>query len=87
VTAAVVGVIANLAVFFALNTLFRVNGEAAFGVLRIHTVDLASLDVFALILAVASYVALTRLRWSLLLTLALSATAGLAWFLVTNPAG
>jgi chromate transporter len=84
VTAAVVGVIANLAVFFALNTLFRVNGEATFGFLRIHTVDIASLDLFAVSLAIASYLALVRLRWPLLVTLALSATGGLAWFLVTS---
>jgi chromate transporter len=85
VSAAVVGVIANLAVFFALNTLFRVNGEATIGILRIHTVDVVSLDAFALVLAVASYVCLTRLRWPLLLTLALSAAAGLAYFLVVHP--
>ncbi|MEO6350192.1 MAG: chromate efflux transporter [Candidatus Limnocylindrales bacterium] len=85
VTAAVVGVIANLALFFALHTLFRVNGESTFGILRIHTVDIATLDVFALALAVASYICLARLRWPLLVTLAASAAAGCAWYVVTGP--
>ena len=80
------GVIANLAVWFSLQTLFAVTGELRFGPLRLHTVELATLDVFGLFLAIAAYVALARLRWPLLLTLAVSATAGLVYFLVTNRA-
>jgi len=82
VTAAVVGVIANLAAWFALQTLFTSTGEVRFGPLRLHTVDLASLDVFALGLAIASYVALARFRVPLLLTIAGSAAVGLVWYLV-----
>ena len=82
VTAAVAGVIANLAAWFALQTLFGVNGEYRLGPLRLHTVELASVDLFAVVLAVLAFVALVRLRWSLLLTLAISAAFGSAWFLL-----
>jgi chromate transporter len=85
VTAAVVGVIANLAVWFALQTLFTTTGELRIGPLRLHTVELASLDVFALALAVASYFALTRLRWPLLLTIPVSAAAGFLYFVIVGP--
>ena len=82
ITAAVVGVIANLAAWFSLQTLFTVTGEVRIGPIRLHTVELASLDVFALILAILSYVALTRFRWGLLLTLAVSAVIGLVYYLL-----
>jgi chromate transporter len=80
VTAAVVGVIANLAAWFALQTLFATTGELRFGPLRLHTVDLGTIDLFAVGLAVASYLALARLRWPLLLTIGLSGLVGLVYF-------
>ena len=82
ITAAVVGVIANLAAWFSLQTLFTTTGELRMGPLRLHTVELASLDVFALALAIAAYFAMARLKWGLLLTLAVSASAGFAWYLL-----
>jgi len=82
ITAAVVGVIANLAAWFSLQTLFTTTGEARFGPLRLHTVELGSLDVFALALAIFSYFAMSRLKWGLLLTLAISAAAGFVYFLL-----
>ena len=82
ITAAVTGVIANLALWFALQTLFGVTGELRYGPLRLHTVDLATLDVFGLGLAMAAYIALTRLKWGLLTSIALSALAGLVYYLV-----
>jgi chromate transporter len=84
ISAAVTGVIANLALWFALQTLFAVTGELRNGPLRLHTVELASVDLFALGLAVVSYVGLTRLKWPLLLTLAGSAVAGLVYFLLVG---
>ncbi|MEX2547945.1 MAG: chromate transporter, partial [Chloroflexota bacterium] len=85
ISAAVTGVIANLALWFSLQTLFAVTGEQHFGPLRLHTVDLATIDLFALGLASASYIALARLKWPLLRTLAVSAGVGLVYFLVTGP--
>jgi chromate transporter len=84
VSAAVAGVIANLAAWFALQTLFSVTGEVRYGPVRLHTVELGSMDLFAAGLAIASYVALTRLRLGLLPTLALSAGAGFVYYLVTR---
>lgn len=81
ISAAVTGVIANLALWFALQTLFAVTGELRAGPLRLHTVELGSLDVFGMGLAVASYLALTRLRWPLLVTLGASAAIGLVYYL------
>jgi chromate transporter len=84
VSAAVAGVIANLAAWFALQTLFGVTGEVRYGPVRLHTVELGSIDLFAVGLAIASYLALTRLRLGLLPTLALSAGAGFVYYLVTR---
>jgi chromate transporter len=85
ISAAVTGVIANLALWFALQTLFAVTGELRYGPLRLHTVELASVDLFALGLAVVSYIGLARFRWPLLATLAFSAAAGFAYFLLVGP--
>jgi chromate transporter len=82
ITAAVCGVIANLGVWFALQTVFRVTGELHVGPLRLHTVELASLDLFALGLVGAALVAMEHLKWSLFLTLAASAVVGAAWYLL-----
>jgi len=85
ISAAVVGVIANLALWFSLQTLFAITGELRNGPLRLHTVELGSIDLFALGLAVASYIALALLKWPLLATLAASAAAGLVYFLLFSP--
>ncbi len=84
VTAAVVGVIANLGVWFAMQTLFATSGELRIGPLRLHTVELASIDLVALGLTAFALVALLRLKWSLFLTLGVSAALGAAWFLVAG---
>ncbi|HYI21888.1 MAG TPA: chromate efflux transporter [Candidatus Limnocylindrales bacterium] len=84
VTAAVVGVIANLGVWFAMQTLFATSGELRIGPLRLHTVELASIDLVALGLTAFALVALLRLKWSLFLTLGVSAALGAAWFLVVG---
>ena len=70
VTAAVVGVIANLAVFFAGRVLFP------------EGVTLAGLDVFALVLAVASFVVLQRFRVPIYAMVPIGAVLGMLWTLV-----
>jgi chromate transporter len=84
ITAAVVGVIANLALWFALQTLFAVTGEMRFGPLRIPTVDASTLDPVALLLVITGWFALVRLRWPLLLTLAVSAGLGFVAYVLTT---
>jgi chromate transporter len=77
VTAAVVGVILNLAVVFAVHTLFeRVDSIGAMGG-AIPWPVLSSIDPFALTIAVASFVALWRLRLNILWVVGASAAAGL----------
>jgi chromate transporter len=84
ITAAVVGVILNLAVWFGLQTLFTITGELRIGPLRLHTAELASLDVVGLALALFAFVALVRLRWPLLLTLGLTAALGFAYVVLVG---
>lgn len=76
ITAAVVGVIANLAVWFALHFWFRSFATVEVGPLRLELPIAASIDGAALLLAVAAMVALLHLRLGLLPVLAGSAVAG-----------
>jgi chromate transporter len=86
ITAAVVGVIFNLGLWFGLQTVFAETGELRLGPLRLHTFELASIDPVALGLVGLGLVLLLRLRWPLLLTLGLSAALGFAWFLLAGGA-
>jgi len=78
VTAAVVGVIANLALWFALHTLFTRHVRVLDWGLRLDAPVPASLDPAALLLAVAAGVALLRFRAGVVPVLAGCALAGLA---------
>jgi chromate transporter len=74
ITAAVLGVIAKLALFFATHALFTAQIE--WGAVTLP--DLATARLWMLGLALAAGVALIRFRLNLLLVLALCALAGLA---------
>jgi chromate transporter len=76
ITAAVVGVIANLALWFALHFWFKAFAKVEVGPLRLELPVLASIDWAALLLAAAAMVALLHLRIGLLQVLAGSAVAG-----------
>jgi chromate transporter len=78
ITAAVVGVILNLAVWFAIHAMFRVTLPLrGFGV-NFDAPVLASLDVWSLVLAMAAAVAIFRFKLGMLPTLALACAAGTA---------
>jgi chromate transporter len=79
ITAAVVGVIFNLAVWFAVHTLFRDVTTLAAGPLHIELPAPATIILPSALLAAAAAFALFRLKASVLLTLFLSALAGMAW--------
>ncbi|WP_028080334.1 chromate efflux transporter [Solimonas soli] len=82
ITAAVVGVILNLSIWFALHVLFaRVDNRTAHG-LRLPVPELASLDLSALVLGAGAMLALLRFRVNVPLTLALCAALGIALHLV-----
>jgi chromate transporter len=78
ITAAVVGVILNLAVWFALHVLFRNVGELNLGWLRPAWPDLASLDWKAALLSAFAMLAMFRWHFGMLPTLAVCGAAGLA---------
>ncbi len=84
ITAAVVGVIANLAAWFAIHTLFRDVREFTLAPVRIPAPDLASLDPAALAIAAIAGVLLFRVKLSLLKTLATCAALGIAWRLLAG---
>jgi chromate transporter len=82
ITAAIVGVIANLAVWFGLHVLFADVSTLSIGPLRLLAPTLASLDMLALGLAVLAAFALLRFHinviWTLLGCAVLGVVASLA---------
>ena len=82
VTAAVVGVILNLAVWFSIHTIFARVGETHALGARLLVPDWATLDLVALLLAVAAAVALFRFKVGMIPTLLGSAAVGATWALV-----
>ena len=78
IMAAVVGVIANLAIYFAIHTLFRDVSTVTWGPVKLQLPELGSLK--SLSLAVAAFAALLafRARWSVLRILGACALVGFA---------
>jgi chromate transporter len=83
ITAAVVGVVLNLAVWFALHVLFGDVEARAVGPLRLWVPDLASLSPASLAIAAAALLAMLRAGAGMIPTLAASAAAGALWRLAT----
>src|SRR3954471_20502896 len=77
VTAAVVGVILNLTVWFALHVLFALVAEIHYGPLRAYVPDLATLDWKAGILALIAAALMLRLHRGLIETVAVMAGLGI----------
>jgi chromate transporter len=76
VTAAVVGVIANLALWFALHVLFRNVSEVSFGVATFAWPDWRSADLAAIGLSIAAALALLHWRVNLVKVLLASGAIG-----------
>ena len=81
ITAAVVGVILNLAIWFAVHTIFRQTRPFGGYGLSFDMPVLASVDPWALALALAAIVAMFRFRVGMLPTLAGCSAAGVALYL------
>jgi chromate transporter len=64
ITAAVVGVVLNLAVHFTRHTLFP---------------DTGGFEWYALVAAVVAFIGMTRFKWGMIPVIAGSALAGLVW--------
>ncbi len=75
ITAAVVGVIANLSLWFALHVLFASLPEVALGPLHLALPDPATLRLIPAAIALAAAYLLLKRHWPLLWVLALSAAA------------
>ena len=78
ITAAVVGVVLNLAVWFALHTLFRETTMVKLGSVRFDAPVLASIDQYAALLAAGAGVAVFFLRANVIVTLLATSAAGIA---------
>jgi chromate transporter len=78
ITAAVVGVILNLSVWFALHVVFADVSRAQAGPLVLWTPDLASFDWRVAVLAAVSALLLLHRHWGVAKVLAISALGGLA---------
>jgi chromate transporter len=76
ITAAVVGVIANLAVTFAVRTLFEQVREVEVVGGTIPVPSWSSVNIFAVVVATVSFVGLWRLKWKIIPVVAVSALAG-----------
>jgi chromate transporter len=77
ITAAVVGVIANLGVYFAVHTLFSDTVAVDGGPLSLELPVLTTLRPVPLVIALVAAVLLFRLKWSVLRTLGVCAVLGL----------
>ena len=82
ITAAVVGVILNLAVWFALHTIFAETRPFTAGPIRFDLPILSSLNPWALMLAAAAVLAVFRFKAGVVQTLLASAAAGVVLHLV-----
>jgi chromate transporter len=77
VTAAVVGVIANLALWFALHVLFARVAALEAGPLRLQWPEWTSFDWRAAAIAAVALVLVFRLKWGIIATLGVTAALGL----------
>jgi len=81
ITAAVVGVVFNLAVWFSLHTLFASVTETHMGWLRLLIPSWATLDFVSLLIAAAAFIALFRFKMNMIITLASAALVGILYYL------
>jgi len=76
ITAGVVGVIANLALYFAVHTLFTDVDDRRSGPLRFQVPDISTVSPRAVAVASLAFVLLFRLHWSVLKTIGACAVVG-----------
>jgi len=79
ISAAVVGVIGNLAVWFGIQTLFATTGESQLLWARLPVPDVGSLDWFSLALAAVAFTGMRRWKWGIVPVVLGGAAAGMAW--------
>jgi chromate transporter len=82
ITAAAVGVVLNLAVWFALHTLFGAVDERHVGPLRLLLPVVSTIDPVAVALSAGAFIALFRFKTGMVVTLGASALVGAVAHLV-----
>ena len=80
ITAAIVGVIINLALWFSLQVIFAQTLELQIAGLTILIPNLASIDLTALLIATGSLIAMQKYKLSMFKTLTISASVGVILF-------
>jgi chromate transporter len=80
ITAAVVGVILNLAIWFGIHTIFKDVHPIEWGIFSFDAPVWPSLNIWALILSATAIVAMFRFRIGMLPTLAATSVAGIALY-------
>jgi len=83
ITAAVVGVILNLSVWFALHVLFSDVGRVVYGPVNLWIPEISSLNWTAGLLTILCAIAAFKLHWSIVKILIASSALGLALTLIT----
>ncbi|WP_220272256.1 chromate efflux transporter [Sphingorhabdus pulchriflava] len=78
ITAAVVGVVLNLAIWFAIHTIFRVVQPFSAGPIHFDLPQLASVDLWALAISAVAIVAMFRMKVGIFTTLGGASAAGIA---------
>jgi chromate transporter len=82
VTAAVVGVILNLSIWFAVHTLFESVVENRVLGIKVLTPDWQTVDVFAVLITIGALIAVLRFHVGMVKTLAVAAILGAAYHLM-----
>ena len=82
ITAAVVGVILNLAVWFAIHTIFRDTVRIERFGLAFDAPEFSSVNIAALLLSLAAAIAIFRFKVGMIVTLAACSAAGILLYLV-----
>jgi chromate transporter len=84
ITAAVVGVVLNLAVWFALHVLFAELAETRWLGMRIEVPVLSSANVPSLILTLGALLAVFRFKIGMITVLATCSAIGICYYLITG---
>ncbi|OJF14124.1 chromate efflux transporter [Couchioplanes caeruleus] len=77
ITAAIVGVIANLGLYFAGHTLFRTTGTVTTGPLHLQIPELDTVRPVPVVIALIAAVLIFKVKWSVLRVLGICAVLGL----------
>lgn len=84
ITAAVVGVILNLAIWFGVHVVFGVVSESSWGALHWPYPELSSVNWVALFITVGSFIALFMFKWNMLKVLGVAVAVGSVAHFVDN---